>query len=127
LDRADEKTQGPSLEEAIDATRRTMLASERTELAWWRTGLTALAVALAVGRVVPGLDQTSQRWPYVAIGICFAVYGVAVLAYGSIRRRAVESALAEGRFPGSPRLAHGALVAGGIVLGLLTVVLILLD
>jgi putative membrane protein len=127
LDRADEKTQGPSLEEAIDATRRTMLASERTELAWWRTGLTALAVALAVGRVVPGLDRTSQRWPYVVIGACFAIYGVAVIAYGSIRRRTVESALAEGRFPGTPRLAHSALVAGGIALGLLTLVLVLLD
>jgi putative membrane protein len=127
LERADEKSQGPSLEEAIDATRRTRLASERTELAWWRTGLTALAVALAVGRVVPGLYRTSQRWPYVVIGVCFAVYGVAVIAYGSIRRRAVEEALAEGRFPEAPRFAHGALVGGGIVLGLLTVVLILLD
>ncbi len=127
MDREDEKTQGPSLDEAIDATRRTLLASERTELAWWRTGLTALAVALAVGRVVPGLYRTSQRWPYVVIGVCFAVYGVAVIAYGSIRRRSVERALAEGRFPSAPRLAHGALVAAGIVLGLLTVVLILLD
>jgi putative membrane protein len=127
LDRADEKPQAPSPEEAIDATRRTLLASERTELAWWRTGLTALAVALAVGRVVPGLDRTSQRWPYVVIGVCFAVYGVAVIAYGSIRRRTVERALAEGRFPHAPRMAHGALVAGGVVLGLLTVVLILLD
>jgi putative membrane protein len=127
LDRADEKTRTPSLEEAIDATRRTRLASERTELAWWRTGLTALAVALAVGRVVPGLYRTSQRWPYVVIGVCFALYGVAVIAYGSIRRRAVEDALAEGGFPETPRLTHGALVGAGIVLGLLTIVLILLD
>ncbi len=111
----------------VDATRRTLLASERTELAWWRTGLTALAVALAVGRIVPGLDSSSQRWPYVLAGICFALYGVAVIAYGSIRRGAVEQALAEGRFPRSPRLAHAALAAGGVVLGLLTIVLILLD
>ena len=127
MDSAGEKNDGPALEEAIDATRRTLLASERTELAWWRTGLTALAVALAVGRVVPGLYRSSQRWPYMVIGICFAVYGVAVIAYGSYRRRSVENALAEGRFPSSPRLAHSALVGGGILLGLLTVVLILLD
>jgi uncharacterized membrane protein YidH (DUF202 family) len=31
------------LAEAVDASRRTRLANERTELAWWRTGLTALA------------------------------------------------------------------------------------
>ncbi len=27
------------------SSRRTYLASERTQLAWWRTGLTAIAVA----------------------------------------------------------------------------------
>ena len=128
LSGADEKPQSPSLEEAIDATRRTLLASERTELAWWRTGLASpLAVALAVGRVVPGLDRTPQRGPYVVIGVCFAIYGVAVIAWADLRRRSVEIALEEGRFPTSPRIAHGALVAGGIILGLLTVVLILLD
>jgi putative membrane protein len=37
--------------EDADATRRTHLANERTRLALWRTGLTAIAVALAVGRV----------------------------------------------------------------------------
>ena len=36
--------------EAVDATRRTHLATERTELAWWRTGLTALAVAYGSAR-----------------------------------------------------------------------------
>ena len=37
--------------------RRTSLANERTQLAWWRTGLTALAVALAVGRLVPEIGK----------------------------------------------------------------------
>jgi uncharacterized membrane protein YidH (DUF202 family) len=49
--------------DAVDATRRTHLASERTELAWWRTGLAALAVAVGVGRVVPGLDRGATHWP----------------------------------------------------------------
>jgi putative membrane protein len=118
---------GPEPVEAVDATRRTLLASERTELAWWRTGLTGLAVALAVGRIVPGLDGSPQRWPYVIAGVCFALYGIAVIAYGSARRRAVEMALAEGRFPSAPRLAHAALAVGGVILGLFTVVLVLLD
>ncbi len=119
--------QPPKLEEAIDATRRTLLASERTELAWWRTGLTALAVALAVGRVVPELSGSSARWPYLAVGVCFAIYGVAVLAYGSWRRQVVERELARGRFPAAPRYAHGALAGGGVLLGLLTVALIFAD
>lgn len=115
------------MDKATDATRRTHLASERTELAWWRTGLTALAVALAVGRVVPQLSDSSSRWPYVAVGACFGVYGLAVFAYGSHRRQAVERALDEGGFPDPPRYAHAALVAGGLILGLLTIALILAD
>jgi putative membrane protein len=111
--------------EAVDATRRTHLASERTELAWWRTGLTALAVALGVGRVVPGLDDGSTQWPYELVGVFFALYGVAVIAYGSSRRGVVERALAEGRYPDPSRFAHAALAGAGVVLGLLTVVLIL--
>jgi putative membrane protein len=113
--------------ETADATRRTRLASERTELAWWRTGLTALAVALAVGRVIPGLDRTEAQWPYSVVGVCFAIYGVALMAFGSLRRTAVERDLAEGRFPDPPHLAHLALALGGVVLGLLTALLIVID
>lgn len=111
--------------ETVDATRRTRLASERTELAWWRTGLTALAVALGVGRVVPGLDDGSTRWPYELVGVFFALYGVAVIAYGTTRRGVVERALAEGRYPDPPRFAHAALAVAGVGLGLLTILLIL--
>jgi putative membrane protein len=107
-----------------DATRRTYLASERTELAWWRTGLAALAVAFGVGRVVPGLDHDATRWPYEVAGVLFALYGVAVIAYGTSRRGVVERALAEGRYPDRSRFAHLALGAGGVGLGLITVVLI---
>lgn len=121
-DKPPEATPAP---EAVDATRRTRLASERTELAWWRTGLTALAVALAVGRVVPGLNHGSTRWPYELVGVFFALYGVAVIAYGTNRRSVVERALAEGRYPDPPRFAHAALAGAGVSLGLLTVVLIL--
>jgi putative membrane protein len=118
---------GPSPDQTADATRRTRLASERTELAWWRTGLTALAVALAVGRVIPGLGHTGAQWPYSAVGVCFAIYGVAVMAFGSLRRMTVERALAEGRFPDPPHLAHLALALGGVALGLLTALLIVID
>ena len=116
--------QMPSADE-VDATRRTYLASERTELAWWRTGLTALAVALGVGRVVPGLDENATRWPYELAGVFFALYGVAVIAYGSRRRSVVERALAGGRYPDPARGAHAALAGAGVALGLLTAALIL--
>jgi putative membrane protein len=113
--------------ELADATRRTRLANERTELAWWRTGLTALAVALGVGRVVPELNDTAVRWPYAVAGVGFALWGILAIAYGSRRGAAVEQVLASGRFPDSSGWARGALAVGGIALGLLTAILILLD
>lgn len=115
------------IDEAVDATRRTRLASERTELAWWRTGLTAMAVAFAVGRIVPELEGKTTRWPYLVGGIGFAVYGVAVMLYGSVRNRAVTQALSEGKFPEQPRVAHAAIAFGGVALGVLTIVLIAID
>jgi putative membrane protein len=113
--------------EVADATRRTRLANERTELAWWRTGLTALAVALAIGRVVPELNNSAVRWPYVLVGVGFALWGVLAIAQGRRRSASVERALTAGRFPEPPGWAHAALSGGGIFLGLLTAVLILLD
>jgi putative membrane protein len=113
--------------EVADATRRTRLANERTELAWWRTGLTAIAVALGVGRVVPELNDSSVRWPYAIAGVGFALWGIAAISYGSRRSAAVERVLAAGRFPEAPGWTRGALAIGGVGLGLLTAVLILLD
>jgi putative membrane protein len=112
---------------ATDATRRTRLANERTELAWWRTGMTVFALALAVSRVIPELANSSRRWPYAVAGIVFAVYGIALIAYGSARRRAVDRALARGEFPEPLGLAQTAFAAGGVLLGLLTVLLVMLE
>lgn len=116
----------PPHDPAIDATRRTRLASERTELAWWRTGMTVFALALAVSRVIPELANETKRWPYVVTGVVFAVYGIALVAYGSIRRRRVDRALSRGEFPEPLGWVEGGLVAGGILLGLLTVLLVVL-
>jgi len=113
--------------ETVDATRRTRLATERTELAWWRTGLTALAVALGVGRVVPELNHGLARWPYVVVGVGFAIWGIVAIAYGSARGAAVEEALSRGSFQEPPAWMLRALTWGGIVLGCLTGILILVD
>jgi putative membrane protein len=111
----------------VDASRRTYLAGERTQLAWWRTGLTALAVALGVGRVVPELSGSAERWPYVIAGVGFAIWGIVAIAYGTANREAMAKALHEGRFHEAPTWPLRTLTFTGIGLGLLTALLILLD
>jgi putative membrane protein len=107
-----------------DATRRTRLANERTYLAWWRTGLTAIAVAVGVGRIAPDVSNVT-RWPYEVVGAGFGVLGIAFIWFGYARARAVEDALDRGSFaPVGVRLPLGLLVAG-IVLGAAAVAIVI--
>lgn len=70
--------------ETGSAQRRTNLAAERTELAWSRTALTALAVAIGVGRFGPELSSNGAEWPYIAIGVGFSLYAIACFVRGRI-------------------------------------------
>ena len=112
---------GPRLGETGDATRRTRLANERTYLAWWRTGLTAFAVAIGSGKLVPAV-ASGTTWPYTAIGVGFAVAGVFCSVYALRRHREVEDAIRRGDFtPADDRII--AVLAGfGAFLGVLLVV-----
>jgi uncharacterized membrane protein YidH (DUF202 family) len=112
----------------VDATRRTYLAGERTQLAWWRTGLAALAVAIGVGRVVPELSDGITKWPYVVAGVGFAIWGIFAIGYGTAHRASIDKALAEGRFyESSATWPLRTLSVGGVALGMLTALLILFD
>jgi putative membrane protein len=117
---------GGRFDEAGDATRRTRLANERTYLAWWRTGLTAFAVSIGSGKLVPAL-ATGATWPYTAIGIGFAIVGVFCSGYAFWRYREVEEAVRRAEFaPPEERLV--ALLSGlGAVLGILLVVVLLTE
>jgi putative membrane protein len=108
-----------------DATRRTRLANERTYLAWWRTGLTSLAVSIGIGRVVPATSHVT-RWPYELVGAGFGVLGVAFIAAAFVRARAVERALDRGEFVRLDERASLAFVVLGTALGVATILLVVL-
>jgi putative membrane protein len=112
-------------DEARDATRRTRLANERTYLAWWRTGLTALAVSFGAGRLVPELTG-GPRWPFEVIGVAFAAVGVAFMGYGYMRHKEVDAALARGDYASLPGRAAVVFAALGAALGLGTILLVVL-
>jgi uncharacterized membrane protein YidH (DUF202 family) len=100
--------------------RRTKLVAERTYLAWWRTGLTAFAVALATARVVPEIAKSKVQWPYTVIGVGFALLGCACLAIAQERSRYGETEDARPAFT-------LALTLGGLLLGVGLIVVLAIE
>jgi putative membrane protein len=101
------------------AGERTSMAGERTLLAWWRTGLTAIAVALAVGRLLPELAPHATRWPYAALGIGFALYGIAMFLLGTQRLGTL------GRRGSADDRVLISLMGTGVILGIGTLAVII--
>jgi putative membrane protein len=122
-----ERREGPEgrreFDNTRDAARRTRLANERTYLAWWRTGLTSLAVSLAAGRVVPTLAHRTA-WPYEVVGAGFAVLGIGCIFIAFQREREIERALETGQFATMDSRLSMVLTTFGVILGLLTLGLI---
>jgi putative membrane protein len=109
--------------ETRDAARRTRLANERTYLAWWRTGLTALAVCVALGRVVPGVSDVTA-WPYQVVGAAYGIVGIGFMLVAHVRVRMVERAVDRGDFARLDDRISLALLAVGVGLGAATVALV---
>jgi putative membrane protein len=109
-----------------DATRRTHLANERTFLAWWRTGLTALAAGVGVGRIVPSLAHQT-RWPYAILGAGFSLVGIVAIAYGFVRQRAVKEAVDVGRFAHPDERVLAGLTVASVILGAAMLVLVVAE
>jgi putative membrane protein len=112
------------VEETKDATRRTRLANERTYLAWWRTGLTSIAVCIGLGRIVPGVTNVT-KWPYELVGAGYGVLGVAFMVLAQWRVRAVEAAVDRGEYARLNDRLMFVLLAAGAVLGIGAIVLVI--
>jgi uncharacterized membrane protein YidH (DUF202 family) len=106
-----------------DGTRRTWLAAERTWLAWWRTGLAVSAVALAVGRLLPGITG-GARWPSRVLGLGYALLAVGAFLVGAARQRGTADALRRGALAELPWSIVSFFTAASIVLAAGTFVVI---
>lgn len=96
-------------------------------LAWLRTGLTVLAVAVGIGKIAPELGGDANAAAWALLGAAYAVLGVAVIAYSLWRAREVDRAVREGRFSALDDRAMWLLGSSLIALGALTAVLIVID
>jgi putative membrane protein len=108
------------------APRRTWLAAERTFLAWLRTGLGALGLALAVGRLIPALVDVSHV-EFGLLGVGYGVLGILVLVMSAYRIRRVRAALAEQKALPSDVWTMWVLTIFSVVLAGFTVALIAVE
>jgi putative membrane protein len=108
------------------APRRTWLAAERTYLAWLRTGLGALGLALAVGRLLPALIDASHL-AFGLLGGGFAVLGVFLLVLAAYRAQRTRTALAAGTPLPTDFWAVWVLTAASCVLAVGTIVLVVAE
>jgi putative membrane protein len=108
------------------APRRTLLAAERTYLAWLRTGLGALGLAVAVGRLLPALIDASHL-AFGMLGAGYAMFGVLVLVLAAYRAQRTRAALAARRPMPTDFWAIWLLTGISLVLAVATIVLILVE
>ena len=103
---------------------RTRLANERTFLAWWRTGLAAVAAGFALGRLLPSTIEGATSWPYIVLGVMLAGAGIAATIYGTVRFRMVEQAISRGEGFSSSPSAMFVLAVAGVVAGVFALVFV---
>jgi len=101
-DRPAERAEGQTVSnedvaEFGDPSRRTYLAAERTLLSWWRTAFAAVAVALAVGRILPGIDHL-PKVPFAILGAGWALLAAGFIVVGTERQRQGHRAIRAGSF-----------------------------
>lgn len=106
------------------ALERTRLAKERTYAAWFRTGMTAVGVGLAMEKFVPTIQY---RWVLETLGIVFVCAGILIFGMGFKTYHAVMKKLAQEGYKGIP-IAFMAILTVLCFLGsVLALILIILD
>ena len=85
----------------LDSRARTLLANERTFLAWLRTGLSLVAAGLAVASFLPA--GVFPGFPYVRIySVLLVLSGTLLVLLGGVRARRAALRIEEGATVSSP-------------------------
>jgi putative membrane protein len=100
------------------------LAAERTYLAWLRTGLGALGLSLAVGRLIPALISQG-RVPFAVLGVGYGLFGVFLIVYALYNTRSARAALAHDAPLPDDSWAIIVTTVFALVLAVVTIVLVL--
>jgi uncharacterized membrane protein YidH (DUF202 family) len=108
------------------APRRTWLAAERTYLAWVRTALGALGMALAVGRLLPALTDVSHV-AFGLLGAAYGVFGLILVLLAAYRSASVRNSLAAQQPLPEHAWTLWLVTAFALVLGAFTIVLVLVE
>lgn len=104
-----------------DSRARTHLANERTFLAWFRTGVTLIALGVAAGQLLIG-ESGFGLSRVLALGVVAA--GIALLLIGRARYVASRVMIDAGTFrpaSSSVNFSVGLFVLAGVVAGLFLV------
>lgn len=96
------------------------LSNERTLLAWYRSSLSAMGLAVGVGKIVPALDKGASDW-WLALGALFALVAalLAGAGLGSYHRSRRVLAAVAGDEEATGQPAQGRLAIFGALLVLL--------
>jgi putative membrane protein len=85
----------------LDSRARTLLANERTFLAWLRTGLSLVAAGLAVANFLPA--GVIPGFPYVrTYSVLLVLSGTLLVMIGGMRARRASQRISEGMSVDSP-------------------------
>ena len=113
----------PRVDVDPDSRARTHLANERTFLAWFRTGVTLVALGLAAAELLGGNAERNQAL-VVGLSSLVILAGGAAIGVGLMRYRSARHAIdRQGFFPAWTSITLAA--ATGISLSVLALLVVL--
>lgn len=106
------------------AHERTRLAKERTYAAWFRTGMSAVGIGLAIEKFVP---SKQYGWVLEALGILFVCAGILIFGMGFKTYHTVMKKLTREGYRGIPTVLMGLLTVVCFLGSILALILIIAD